>query len=111
MFSQVIMSMKLTQPFSFACISEVDSLKKTLQFDFAELKRLAIRVRPCECSFFQSLGKNAQPGSIPLQYFQAISSTIAENEERASETVELELFFDNCCQAVVGLSHIRHTTG
>ena len=103
--------MRLTEPFSFARIAEVDSVEQSAQLELGELHGRSTRSRPGEGPALESLRIDAESGSVPLEDLESVASAVAKDEECAGKGRQFELVLDECGESIEGLAHVGDPRG
>ncbi len=92
-----------------SCIAKVDAFKKHRQLGRCDFLRCLSRVRPREATPFESLREQAQAGAIPVDSLQAISCTVAENDELTVGDAPRQVLFDDPGQTIECFTKISYT--
>ena len=63
-------------------------------------ERLALAARPLKLALFQSLVEQEKTVAFPVERFDSVGSSAAEQEQRVGTRVKPELLFNDGCQSI-----------
>ena len=81
---QVIPSMRLTKPLSFAGLTEVDPVQQSAELELGETHRDTARSGPGKGPALEPLRVDAEPGAIPVKNFASPVVDVGQFEPRSS---------------------------
>ena len=69
-----------------------------------------ILLRPAKPALFQPSVVKPESRSVPIQDFELVAASVAEDKKAVGEDIKLETKCNHCSEAVDALSHVRRST-